>query len=249
MEIYFLTPTQSEHKLRNLVINNGKCTKSHYHNNIKEFNSAQKTLIAYLMSRLEQIMDKYIVDIGRIDFILLNDNVYWDFPFTIGKSVIVLSSKLLRHKHDYILKVLAHEWVHLDQRRSPIKYEQYYKTLGFEKAYVQYGSLEPYLLRNPDADKYEWIWKHNNKIYIPAALVIDCTFQEVLLEIINLRSGTDIMVHKISDVKSYSTRFGTTKQLYHPNEITANLMSDFVINQIEYVPIDYDHIKKLLMTK
>jgi hypothetical protein len=248
MEIYFLTPLQAYPKLRNLVINKG-CTQAH-HDNITDFNGAQKTLFLFLMKKLEKLLDKYLIEVGRIEFVLLKAGVYWDYPFTYGESIISVTPKLFEQSNDKILKVLAHEWVHLDQKRSPEKYEKYYTTLGFRKAQVRYGILESRLLRNPDADKYEWIWTYKKKIYAPVALLVDCKFHSVLLEIKNPKMTVDspeVIIHMATDITPYHTRFGTTKQLYHPNEIVAHIIADFVVDRVKHVPIDYDQITKLLM--
>lgn len=250
MEIFFLTPWQGHSKLQGLTVNSG-CTKAH-HGHIVDFNGAQKTLILFLMKKLERLLAPYLVEIGRIEFILLEKGVYWDFPFTYGESAIAFTPKLLEGSHQHILNVLAHEWVHLDQRRSPEKYEQYYRTLGFRKAQINFGVFEPYLLRNPDADRYEWIWKDSGKVYAPVATVTNCRFNSLLLEIKQADLTVDpreVIVHMTTDVPAYAKRFGTKRQLYHPNEITAHIIADFLVKRVKHVPIDYDAVTGLLMNK
>ena len=247
MEIYFLASDRAHNVLRDLHINKG-CTKPH-HNNIIEFNADQKTELLLVMKKLERILEPHLLGIGRIDFILLKPGVYWDFPFTWGKSVIAMTPTMFGKPSSQILKILAHELVHLDQRRPPDKYEQYYTKLGFKKLRnIDFGALKPYLLRNPDADTYNWIWKNK---YVPVALLRDCKFHVLLLEPKTLGlaaygDNVEVILHKVESIPSYYERFGTKKQLYHPNEISAHLIADFLIDQIEHVPIDYDDIINLL---
>lgn len=249
MKIFFLTPQQGHIKLQNLMVNRG-CTTSH-HGRIIDFDSAQKTLLLFLMKKLEKMLSPYLVEIGRIEFVLLDKGVYWDYPFTYGESIIAMTPKLLKRPHNEILKVLTHEWVHLDQRRTPQKYEKYYHTLGFRKAQINFGLFTPYLLRNPDADIYEWIWINENKVYAPIATIINCQFNELLLEIKDSVTvdSPEVIIHMINDIPAYAKRFGTKRQLYHPNEIVAHIIADMLVDHVKYVPIDYDDVISLLMYK
>lgn len=251
MEIYFLTPSQAYPRLTNLHINPG-CTRAHY-KSIAEFSSEQKTLLLYLMKRLENLLAPYSSSVGKVEFVLLERGVYWDFPFTFGKTMIMMTPKLFEKSRKHILKILAHEWVHLDQRRNTSKYNRYYRTLGFRKQNINFGLLTSYLLRNPDADKYEWIWVSDNggPVYAPVALLHKCEFSTLLLEIgdpsgAHYGDDTKIIMHMIDEVPAYSERFGTKRQLYHPNEISAHLIADAVVDKVWHVPIDNKQLLELI---
>lgn len=249
MEVRFLSPSQAYVKLQGLNINKG-CTKLHF-DNIISFNTRQKTRLLHGMNKLEKLLERYFVDVGKIEFVLLDSGVYWDFPFTYGKTVICMTPKLFQKNQEHLLKILTHEWVHLDQRRSPDKYERYYNTLGFTRTDMDYGALEPHLLRNPDGDQYEWIWEYGGKIYAPIALLMQCNFHVLLLEITQPEQAkygddTKVIMHKVHEIVPYYERFGTKKQLYHPNEISAHLLADYIVMNKQYVQIDYDHLKRLL---
>ena len=233
MEIYFLTPEQSYPRLQNLHINTG-CTKAHT-GSIISFNSEQKMLLLHLMKQLENLLSPYSSRISKIEFVLLNSGVYWDFPFTWGKSMIMITPNIFAKPRKIIKKILAHEWVHLDQRRNPKKDKRFYKSLGFRRKHIDFGALTPYLLRNPDADTYEWTWKSpdGGPTYAPVALLKSCEFNTVLLEM----NGT---IHRIEDVPAYYERFGVKKQLYHPNEIAAHLIADMLVDKINYVQVNLD---------
>lgn len=247
MRIYFLTPEQAHPRLQDLHINPG-CTKAH-HGSILHFNASQKTLLLYLMKEIEHILP---CSVGKVEFVLLQRGVYWNFPFTWGPSMIMVTEELFAKPRHTIKKILVHEWVHLSQRRSPAAYEQYYRTLGFRKNSVDFGALAPYVLRNPDADHYEWIWlSPTGKVYAPVALLESCNFHTVLLELRDIGSArygddTRVIIHQIESVPEYYERFGTTKQLYHPNEITAHLIADYLVDGVKYVPIDYSELSRVL---
>lgn len=216
------------------------------------FNPDQKTQLLFLMKKLEKILEPYLMQVGRIEFILLKTGVYWDFPFTWSLNTIAMTPTIFKKPAHQILKILAHELVHLDQRRSPLKYEKYYETLGFKKLNnINFGALEPFLLRNPDADRYQWLWKGK---YIPVALLRNCKFHVLLLELkapgqAAYGDETQVILHKIESIPMYHSRFGTKKQLYHPNEIIAHIIADFLVDDIQHVPIDYGNIMHLLNTR
>lgn len=228
MEIYFLTPEQAYPRLQNLYINTG-CTRAHY-GAIKQFSQKQKQILMSLISTLP-------VPVGKIEFVLLESGVYWDFPFTWGTTMIMVTPKIFTKPVAQIRKILAHEWVHLDQRRDPDKYHRYYTSLGFQQRKIDYGSLQPYLLRNPDANKYEWIWQDSKggPIYAPIATLYNCKFKTSLLELKRSKHGTRAIIHDVEDVPDYYNRFGTKRQLYHPNEITAHLLADFLVDGVKHV--------------
>lgn len=216
MEIYFLTPQQAYPRLQELYINKG-CTNTHIEN-ILVPNMDQRDMLHKLMQRADQLLHGQV---HKVEFVIMKSGVYWDFPFTWGTTIIALTERFFQRSKDEMLKVLIHEWVHLDQRRHPVQYERYYNHLGFRKANIDFGPYKSYLLRNPDADDYQWIWKGQ---YAPFAIIRNCKFHVLLLDVTN---GT---VHKVHDVPSYYNYFGTKRQLYHPNEIVAHLIAENVMS-------------------
>jgi len=183
------------------------------------------------MRQLEKSLEPYHSKVGKIEFILLESGVYWDFPFTWGETIICLTPKFFTMSHKRMLMILTHEWVHLDQRRHIQKYELCYQDMGFRKTRIDFGPLEPYLLRNPDADNYEWIWQSDPTapVYAPVALFDQCRFSIVLLEFKDIAAGK-VVLHKVENVPSYYSHFGTQRQLYHPNEIVAHLIADYLVD-------------------
>jgi len=243
MEIYFLDVDTATQHLQNLQIVDPQmgCTASH-HGNIVPFSREQRAILEDAIQSLPLA--------GRMDFILLRAGTYWDFPFTWGHWTVVVTTKFFERPADDIIKILTHEWVHLDQRRHPLKYENYYqRTLGFRKRQLNFGRWSQYLLRNPDGDRYEWEWLDGHKRYIPMAthehFGSSCQFRTLLLEV-SLPDYTVTHSHPVEQVSSYWNRFGTRKQLYHPNEIIANIIADYLVNGTKYPQINYQEIDTLL---
>ncbi len=235
MRLSFFSRTQALHKLKDLYINKN-CTPRA---TCIEFDTAQKTL---LLSLFRELPSQYNTRPDIVYLILLGLGSYWDYPFTVGTDCIVLTPRLLTKPSHNIKCTLIHELVHLDQRRSPEKYDIYYRTLGFRKAYINLGILKPYVLKNPDAIHYEWVFSINTINYIPVALLLNCKIYEVLLE---MRGNDVIKIHRIKDVPRYHQHFGTVRQLYHPNEIVAHLISDHIMEGKSYTPIDYVQLGSL----
>lgn len=164
---------------------------------------------------MQEVQERLPESVGRIDFVLLDRGVYWDRPFTWGKSMIMVTPALLEHTDNELLSILIHEWVHLDQRRHPIKYDRLYHNMGFKRTTVDFGPYNSILFSNPDAQRYEWIW---NDRYVPFAIMKDCKCRSLIMD---CNTGK---IHNIKDVPTYYNAFGHNRQLYHPNEIIAHIM-------------------------
>lgn len=99
-------------------------------------------------------------------------------------------------------------------------------------------------ITNPDGPNFQWITKVkiNNKFEtLLPALIYDQEKQKPKGVLIVLYPQTTVCgankymltdrVYNINDIKEYNQRFyGLKQQLYHPNEISAQLMSDYLIS-------------------
>lgn len=218
-----------------------------YRNNTIDFDPKDKSLLIHLLNKVQRkFQNKCLLEIGNIQLILLKRGCYWNFPFTLNNT-IVFTPELLDKPHSKIVEILIHEVVHIDQKRNQKKYDDYYATLGFERYDIDFGELTQHLLDNPDGVKYEWLW--NNK-YIPCAVLTpDLKFRSLILEINtnhNSYDDTHYKVHELDKVPIYNNRFGTLRQLYHPNEISAHLISDWIYHDKEHVQVNYDELVTVL---
>lgn len=140
------------------------------------------------------------------------------YPFTIGKNTIVFPSEYLLKPRNVQNEILIHELVHLHQRRDPASYEHYYEhQLNFRKINTSLlpVAIKNRLMYNPDGQKYEWIWKNR---YIP--LGIDHNTY-----LFDIRTGH---LKPVEQIVEYANAFGTSQQLYHPNEIVANQITSVI---------------------
>lgn len=224
-----------------------------YHGNGETFNTEQRRIVYDIFSHLSRILIPYDFEIGHIKLILLRSGCYWDYPFTLGMDMIIITESLFYKKKDKLKEIFLHELIHLDQRRDPEKYEQYYRSLGFAKYNIKWGILTNDLLNNPDGVQYEWIWKSpaSDILYLPCAVldkgkVITLIVMVRDYETINYDITKSFKIVPIEQAPLYHGRFGTTRQLYHPNELTAHLITDWIIKDLKYHQIDYVDLRDLL---
>lgn len=239
-----------------------------------EFTDVEKQTIAWYFSILVPLLMKNGQQLltDNIKFLKLKRGIEWDCPFSIGTNTIVLSEKILETAtsgkcnsidRERFCEVLTHELVHLHQRRHPNVYENIYTTIfGFIKRKVALSdNLAQYIVTNPDGPQYEWIMpfrlQAKLKFMLPIAMINEVgTPSGVLVE---LTSNNGKLFHEISNtvipINSYPlyyNLFGVKNQLYHPNEIIAHIISEYIVQGHMYhtstfkSPILYRAIDRLL---
>uniref|UniRef100_A0A6C0J8Y8 Uncharacterized protein n=1 Tax=viral metagenome TaxID=1070528 RepID=A0A6C0J8Y8_9ZZZZ len=215
-----------------------------YNNNTLDFNHTNKKLLNTVTCKvLQYFKDVSSFSIGTVKLLLLKKGTYWNYPFTLN-NVIVFTPVLFDNTKNAIAEIFIHEMVHIDQKRHPKKYENYYKTLGFRKQSIDFGELSPHLLDNPDGQSYEWIW---NDKYVPCAILTP-DLQHIPIMLV-LSNETEYTIQSMEETFDYNKRFGTLRQLYHPNEITAHIVSDWIYSKKKHNQIDYDALLKVLNNK
>lgn len=214
-----------------------------YHNNCINFRDNvdrinDKALIISVMIKVNESLSLYDHHLGIVKVILLKRGTYGDRPFTTDSHTIAITEKFLDLPKNLMTKILIHEAIHLDQKTDIYKYESYYKKLGFERIGDKYKYLNGFrdiLMGNPDANEYKWIYM---KRYIPFAIENkNKTF---------LYDKETSQVICATMVSSYYNAFGTKNQLYHPNEIVAHIICDYVADGTKYDVINYRELRTLI---
>lgn len=185
-----------------------------------------KNLYNNIVNCKNNYLSKININIGK-----LPDNFDWNFPFTVGNTIFFTSISISSIKTDTII----HELIHIHQRLNPNIYYKLYKSLGFiRKNILIKDNIKIMKLTNPDGLDLEWIFRINNKYYLPMEL-IDKNLNFFTVLILLKRSNNikyDFQTVKIADLKylnyyiKYFNRLNVTKQLYHPNEISARLITN-----------------------
>lgn len=207
------------------------------------------------------------------------DNMSKDYKhFLKSISQISLNSVGPRPSHPNLniikphLINLFHETVHVMQRTSSNHmdiFEYIYRKIwNFESiSKQQLVNLDPSInfLTNPDGYNFEWIiplYSHKDKKYhyfLPA-LIYDydrMVPQGILIELAKRSDQTFKLTknwNQLTAFPNYTNKFyGLQSQLYHPNEIIAQLISEYLVNGELYSNTPdsfyfYDYINKFLLS-
>ena len=139
---------------------------------------------------------------------------------------------------------LYHEAIHIVQRKAAHRsfFETMYKNFfGFKKAKIRGLQLllaekQAALITNPDALNFEWITTitiNGRHQAVAPTLVYKDKLEEVLFFLEKSENSDGeyrLTGESINLDASYRNRFfGLTRQLHHPNEISAQLLSDYMI--------------------
>ena len=171
-------------------------------------------LFQRLMPQMKPLNFRILENIEEIQIIVVQSG----HPFTIGQNTIVFPLAYLRLPRDTQNKILIHELVHLHQRRDPAIYETYYRQLNFKKfnsTVVLPAEIKTRLMYNPDGPRYEWIWRNR---YIPLGIEHKTYLFDIRTE----------HLKPVEQIVEYANAFGTSRQLYHPNEIVAHQITDAI---------------------
>lgn len=164
-------------------------------------------------------------------------------------------------------KTIFHETVHLHQQANPILYQKiYHDAWGFkcvDPADIQYLPFyRKYHVTNPDALRISFIipivqpgtngrtdWFLPLLILDPEDINRTKGILVKLAEVYNQELGryqyyTTEDRRTICSLRQYNEKFyGMTTQLYHPNEIIANLMTDYVITNKVWTSPSFSSVK------
>ena len=142
------------------------------------------------------------------------------------------------HKIDTITKnTLLHEKIHVLQRKYKEYFDNFYKNvLNYESKPVKLtGKWNDKYLINPDALDINWIFKENDKYYLPLLLK---DFKKVVI-LLDENFNTTNKSYNFTDFiffeKYVKDRF---IDLYHPNEMTACMISHKIYGNYNNNDID-----------
>ena len=207
------------------------------------------TLINYMFKNK---LPRLCPNTSDIKYIKLKKNIDWNYPYTINHCVVlpelflkeivdsfhtikpIKSNKvwnLTRPNYKTINKIacnICHEWIHITQRyKLTSELEDIYINIwGFNKT-----PIEPKkgFITNPDGKNGVWSTIIDGiKLYPIVILKNDIPTG-------GLFDSTSGIVYDYTE--SYIRRFGGIRdQLYHPNEIFANLVSRYIIYNTMLIP-------------
>ncbi len=235
------------------------------------FTDIELKYLKWYLIRIETFLLKYAPKLLTFDFKIgkLKAGFDWNFPFTVEDCIFLTESKInefinaVQSGNELYIKnsmsTMVHELVHVHQRHNPKLYEDMYtRIFGFRKAKVTiHDNVSQYKLTNPDGLDLNWIIPYDLKgsgyvtWFLPMAGVNQkCQFVDMLIEVkeklytSSYETVTPPVFLPVTAFPLYLDKFGISKQLYHPNEISARLIAEYVI-QANIYPLSYQVIKYL----
>ena len=201
-------------------------------------------------------------------------NTDWEYIFTTDKSIILSKSVIqdfVTHVNwytstknldniDNIITTLYHEQWHIFQRLHQKIFDKFYKNFwNFIKVKLTPKTkniIKKRAIINPDGDNFNWIYNLNKNSYILPFLGIDNDYEHhhyfLKLEKKNVKNEKKtykIILNKFYNLDNnteYTNRFYNLGQIYHPNEIFANLLPLILSKRIKLKNNDNKNIKNFL---
>jgi hypothetical protein len=95
---------------------------------------------------------------------------------------------------------------------------------------------------NPDGVDLKWVYKANNKyiwllsVYNGEDSLFDVDYVGVYLEPVNINKSIFKIVGKepLTNINSFISFFGIDSNYYHPNEISAEIFSNYFLDKLGY---------------
>ena len=238
----------------------------YYCDNIIEFNNLEKKLIKWVVDGMMDKIPKHLqFIIKNLKFAKYQDHIENGFPHTNSNIIFFTGSFIsplvkLYNENDLdeaisqIGFVIIHEAVHIWQRKEPKifldLYNNYWNFVNVDKIYnVEY--LDKLKRYNPDGVDTNWIFKIKGKyiyilsIYLENAKNIgDVKFIGIYVE----KNGEKFVIptnskqHVLSNIKEFNDFFnGIYGNHYHPNELSAEIISVYYLNIMNLDGIKYDN--------
>jgi hypothetical protein len=233
-EIYIKTGLNIEKK--NLV--------TYYIKNTLEFNSNDKKTLYFYIDIIRKKYNTYrLITHTRWNFIKISYKLEKSMPFTLN-NYIFLSDRVLKNFYNSMInnknllkncETLIHEKIHIIQRNNQKLFNTLY-TNYLTSIYCNNLIITNYwnnkIMTNPDGLEIKWIYKFNNKYYLPL-LVID---KEGLKErVITLRQykNSFITTRESISIANFPlfNDYPSNISYYHPNEISAYIISRYIVNE------------------
>lgn len=239
-------------------LNRREVVLKYYRNALREFKQSDKQTLSAYFQLAKPFLEKFAPKLipSRLCFIKLAKGTEWDFPFTL-EGCIVLSEYIIRKaknalknndkaKMTTFTTTIVHELVHIHQKNNPRPYEVLYQRhYGMHKRRVMLSSaLSEWIVTNPDGYNLEWVIPFNisggGMTWFLPLLITDYqgNMNEVLVKLKSKPGHSEFFddnaIIPAHAFPLYTSLFGVNKQLYHPHEITARILSEYIVESHIY---------------
>lgn len=259
-EIIYAIDTFSKYNKHDRILRNiadDDNITSHYINKLDDWTDYERKIVNWLCEGIEnKIPDEYKFLIKNVEIVKFKKGVEMDFPHT-NLSAIFLSKRFIDMIIPYfnnnnldkcienIGSVIIHENVHIWQRRDPEFFYDLYSKWKFKK-YEKIINSKKFInvnRYNPDGVDLNWCFKDNknNEYMLLSIYKDDATnishVNLIGIEIEKLGSVPIIPpvpnIQKLDEISDFSSFFGNLGgNNYHPNELSAEIISIHIVNQM-----------------
>jgi hypothetical protein len=268
---YLKELTKYDYIARNLE--NVDNIEEYYCANIMEFSSEDKHSMRWLVDEmLKLIPEKYRFMLNNIKICKLAKSIEMGFPHTHGDTIFISEhfiNKLNKYYReskviDAIKNIgitLIHEQVHVLQRENPYKfkdlYENYWNFVYNNREIVGLDNYKIYNRSNPDGLDISWLLKLDDDTILCMAVYKQDEIRLDNVEYIGVflrkdKSDNKLLISKVEllyNITSFNDYFNININHYHPNEISAELISNYYGYLMGIINIDLTSpaIKKLIL--
>jgi len=255
---YFYHFTDYDYKARNIKKSRSELV-SHYCKNIVPFTDTEKENITQLIESMIKLLEgknaKGIYLLKTWKFAKYKDIIENGYPHTHGDILFLpqwyvngINSKSNLNKNMNIIKILIHEKIHILQRLNKVDFNTLYtKYWNFTKvdSIRNIKTISKLIRNNPDVESNNYLFKLNENKYILPVSIFNKDYEDISnLEEVeyvgvyvkkeNNRYSISIPIkmEKLNNIEKYYRFFGKTDNHYHPNELSAELISDYYLNYI-----------------
>jgi len=230
----------------------------HYISNLDDWTNYESKIMKWLTDGLlEAILPKYIPLFCNTYIAKYKDGIEVDFPHTNMNTIFVtgrfinLITKYYNNNDLYgcisdVGSVITHELVHIWQRRDVDFFNKLYENWGFKYYPKIYNTtnLEDTNRYNPDGVTLNWVFTcpKSKDLILPMAIYKDDASNISNVNLVGIKlemiGSTPIVppiidINKLSDIDEYNNFFGNLSgNNYHPNELSAEIISIILTNKI-----------------
>jgi hypothetical protein len=192
-------------------------------------------------------------------FVKVSDAIEGGLPHTAGSVIVLSESMLqsiaaTANSNNWqlgVLGLLMHEQVHVIQRDNIKPFEALYKQqFGFRKVSNIKGYtswLDAHQIVNPDGEDVLWVWPvpSSDRVIWPLVILngdsktprMPDDFSLIGIELKPGTKGGEVVAgkngtpsyHPLREEAAYMAKFRGISSLYHPNEISADYISDLAV--------------------
>lgn len=248
--------------------------EEYYYENIMEFSNEDKQSIRWIVDEmLKRIPEKYQFMLNNITICKLQNSIEMGFPHT-HRDCIFISEKNIDKLNKYYIEsnvidaikyigiTLIHEQVHILQREIPFKfknlYENYWNFVYNSREIVDLDNYKKYNMSNPDGFDISWLLKLGDDTILCMAVYKKDEIRLDNVDYIGIflqknKSDDDkLLISKVElldNISIFKDYFNISINHYHPNEISAELISNYYGYLMGVIKMDLTSpaIKKLIL--